>query len=85
MSTNLTLNNAKLFTKYYIVSSRLQSDIETRLAEMGMVVGTVVEVLKKAPLGDPIEIRIKGYKLCIRKTEAEHYNIAPVVDEVTDE
>ena len=41
-----------------------------KLLEMGMVKGTSVEIIKKAPLGDPIEISIRGYSLSIRKNEA---------------
>lgn len=49
------------------------TDIKARFSEMGMVKGTVVTVLKKAPLGDPIEIRVRGYSLCIRAAEAEYF------------
>ena len=40
-----------------------------RLLEMGLLPGTEFTVTKIAPLGDPIEIDMRGYKLCIRKTE----------------
>lgn len=42
-----------------------------RLLDMGVVTGTQLEVVRVAPLGDPIEIRIKGYNLALRKAEAE--------------
>ena len=42
-----------------------------RLLEMGLLVGTPVEVIRFAPLGDPIEIRIRGYNLSLRRHEAE--------------
>ena len=38
---------------------------------MGLLVGTTVELVRFAPLGDPIEIRIRGYNLSLRKHEAE--------------
>lgn len=44
--------------------------IRRRMADMGMVRGTMVEVIKVAPLGDPIEVKIKGYNLSLRKDEA---------------
>lgn len=44
--------------------------IRRRLIDMGAVKETPVEVIKVAPLGDPIEIKIKGYNLSLRKEEA---------------
>ena len=41
-----------------------------RLMEMGLLPGTRVEVRRVAPLGDPIELRLRGYALCIRRAEA---------------
>ena len=42
-----------------------------RLQEMGLTVGTEFSVSKVAPFGDTIEIRLRGYSLCLRKCEAE--------------
>lgn len=42
-----------------------------RLMELGLVAGTKVEVVRFAPLGDPVEIRVRGYNLTLRKHEAE--------------
>lgn len=78
MSTIFSLKNAKLFEKYKIVSCNLLPDIKSRFAEMGLVKGTIVKVIKKAPLGDPIEIEVRGYCLCIRQTEAEHFEVEKV-------
>lgn len=41
-----------------------------RLMDMGLIAGSEVELQQVAPLGDPIEIRIKGYNLSLRKAEA---------------
>lgn len=43
-----------------------------RLLEMGLVRGTTLKVLRKAPLGDPIEVELRGYLLSLRREEAEH-------------
>ena len=43
-----------------------------RLREMGLLNGTRVTLVRTAPLGDPIEIKIRGYHLTLRKAEAEH-------------
>ena len=42
----------------------------TRLREMGMLPGTRVTLVRTAPLGDPIEIQVRGYRLSLRKSEA---------------
>jgi ferrous iron transport protein A len=42
-----------------------------RLMEMGLLNGTAVELVRFAPLGDPVEIKVRGYNLTLRKHEAE--------------
>ncbi len=42
-----------------------------RLMEMGVLTGTRVELIRFAPLGDPLEIRVCGYRLSLRKSEAD--------------
>ena len=50
-----------------------------KLLAMGLLPGTVVEVLRMAPLGDPVELRVRGYQLSLRRAEAEVLEL----DEVT--
>ncbi len=47
-----------------------------RLLEMGLLVGTRVELVRFAPLGDPVEIKVRGYNLSLRKHEAEQIMVA---------
>jgi len=54
-----------------IVKVKGRDAIHRRLLDMGAVSGTPFEVEKKAPLGDPIQIKIMGYHLSLRKYEAE--------------
>lgn len=49
-----------------------------RLIEMGITPGTKITVLKRAPLGDPIEILLRGYSLTIRGTDAEQIQVSEV-------
>lgn len=42
-----------------------------RIMEMGLLVGTPVEVIRFAPLGDPVEIKVRGYHLTLRRHEAD--------------
>jgi ferrous iron transport protein A len=48
-----------------------------RLREMGLLVGTRVMLVRTAPLGDPLEIKLRGYHLTLRKSEAEHVLVDP--------
>jgi ferrous iron transport protein A len=48
-----------------------------RLLEMGLLVGTPVELVRFAPLGDPVEIKVRGYHLTLRKHEAEQIWVRP--------
>ncbi len=48
-----------------------------RLMEMGLLVGTSVELVRFAPLGDPVEIKVRGYNLTLRKHEAELILVRP--------
>ena len=50
--------------------------IRRRLFDMGVTPGAEVFFRKKAPLGDPIEITLRGYELTLRKAEASHVQIA---------
>jgi Fe2+ transport system protein FeoA len=46
------------------------SNVRQRLLEMGLVKGTSIELVRYAPMGDPIEVKVKGYRLSLRKVEA---------------
>lgn len=48
-----------------------------RLLEMGLLVGTPIELVRFAPLGDPVEIKVRGYNLSLRKHEAELVMVRP--------
>lgn len=49
-----------------------------RLREMGILPGTPVTLVRVAPMGDPIEIKVRGYLLTLRKSEADHVIVEPV-------
>ena len=49
--------------------------VHRRILDMGVVSGTQIEVQRVAPLGDPIEIKIKGYNLTLRKEEAANIEV----------
>lgn len=49
-----------------------------RLQEMGLTEGTEFEVVKVAPFGDPVEIDVRGYRLCLRKKETSCFEVEPL-------
>ena len=46
-------------------------NVRRRLLEMGLIKGTTIEVVGFAPTGDPIEVRVRGYRLSLRRLEAQ--------------
>jgi ferrous iron transport protein A len=48
-----------------------------RLLEMGLLVGTPVQLVRFAPLGDPVEIKVRGYHLTLRRQDAEQIFVEP--------
>lgn len=49
----------------------------TRLRELGLVPGTKIRVVRRAPLGDPIEVAVRGSRIAMRRSEARHIEILP--------
>jgi Fe2+ transport system protein FeoA len=64
------LNELKRGEKGRIVKIGGGGSIHRRLLDMGLISGSEVKMERVAPLGDPIEIKIKGYNLSLRKEEA---------------
>lgn len=52
-----------------------EGDTVRRLMDLGLTRGTTVEVVRTAPLGDPIEVRLRGFMLTLRRSEAEHITV----------
>ena len=49
--------------------------VKRRLLDMGITTGVTVKVKKIAPLGDPVDIELRGYELCIRKSDMKNIDI----------
>lgn len=60
-----------------IVGIDIPPDQRGRLLEMGLLAGTPVELVRFAPLGDPVEIKVRGYHLSLRRHEAERVRVRP--------
>jgi Fe2+ transport system protein FeoA len=52
------------------------SPVIKRLLEMGVIPGAPISVIRSAPLGDPIQIRVRGYHLALRRSEAQTITVA---------
>ena len=72
-----TLDLCAVGSRLRVVDVEGEPFVARRLMEMGLVPGTVVEVLRQAPLGDPIEIRLRGYRLTLRRTESALVRVLP--------
>lgn len=62
-----------------IVGYKKEEDLHHRLKELGLVAGTSVLVKRFAPLGDPMEILVRGYSLSLRKHDASKIIVKKVV------
>ncbi|PKK39952.1 Ferrous iron transport protein A [Clostridiaceae bacterium JG1575] len=65
------LDKTPIGTKVTVVKLHGQGAVRRRIMDMGITKGVDVFVRKVAPLGDPMEITVRGYELSIRKSEAE--------------
>lgn len=81
LQSSLTLDKASLNCPYVILSVELPPILQTRFAELGFVRGAVVVVTKRAPLGDPLEVKIMGYSLCARANELKYVTVARADDD----
>ncbi len=60
-----------------VAEIKVPPEHRSRLLEMGLLVGTTVELVRFAPLGDPVEIKVRGYHLTLRKHEADLIFVQP--------
>lgn len=71
-----SLNKLGAGCRGFVVSVTGDADLRRRLLEMGFCNGADVEVIRRAPLGDPIEFRLRGYHLSLREEQAKCVQIA---------
>ncbi|MBE6382243.1 MAG: ferrous iron transport protein A [Lentisphaerae bacterium] len=72
----MTLNELEIGKTAKIVRLNGEGAVKRRIMDMGLTKGTEVTVRKIAPLGDPIEITVRGYELSLRKDEAGKIEVA---------
>ncbi len=71
-----TLKELKVGQSATVVKLHGEGAVKRRIMDMGITKGVVVTVRKVAPLGDPLELNLRGYELSIRKADAEMIEIA---------
>lgn len=76
LSKTMTLTNLPVGAKAKVVAVNGNNAVTKRLMEMGVVPGVSVRVIKSAPFGDPLEIRVRGYHLAMRRSEADAIEVS---------
>ena len=71
-----TLKQAKIVQTVTVVKLHGEGPVKRRIMDMGITRGTAVFVRKVAPLGDPMEVMVRGYELSLRKADTEMIEIA---------
>ena len=66
-----TLKDVKVGENAVVVRLHGEGAVKRRIMDMGLTRGTEVHVRKVAPLGDPMEVTVRGYELSVRKADAE--------------
>lgn len=67
----IPLNKLKVGQKSKVVSLECSGAVRRHISDMGITPGAVVIMRKAAPMGDPLEINVRGYELSLRKSEAQ--------------
>lgn len=67
----MTLGDAKVGTTVVVTKIEGDSAYKRRIMDMGMTKGSELFIRKVAPLGDPVEITVRGYELTVRKADAQ--------------
>ena len=71
----ITLKDAKIGETVKVVKLHGEGAVKRRIMDMGITKSVEIYVRKVAPLGDPLELSVRGYELSIRKSEAEKIEI----------
>lgn len=76
----MTLNELKVGESAKITYVGGKGNLRNHLLDMGLIPRTVVKIIKVAPMGDPIEIRLRGYELTIRLDDAKEIEVETEVE-----
>ncbi len=75
MAPVITLETLPVRTRATVGAPSRTSPVITRLLELGLTPGTAIEVVRRAPFGDPIEVALRGTRLCLRRADAAAFGV----------
>ncbi|HDQ40501.1 MAG TPA: ferrous iron transport protein A [Desulfonatronum sp.] len=78
MAELIGLRQMKINQQARIVAVQAQGDLGRRIREMGLIPGTVITVIGRAPLRDPVALRLLDFTLTLRNNEADHIIVDPL-------
>ena len=73
-----TLKEAKVGSTVKVVKLHGEGAVKRRIMDMGITRGVEVYIRKVAPLGDPVEVNVRGYELSLRKADAEMIEVEEI-------
>ena len=81
----MTLKDLEIGQSAKVIKVGGAGALRQHFLDMGIIPGAVVTLVKYAPMGDPMELRIHGYELTLRKDDAAQIEVEPVSGKQTDE
>lgn len=72
----MTLSEVKAGEQAVVTKLHDNGAVRRRIMDMGITKGTEIKVIKVAPLGDPMELTVRGYELTLRKADADFIEVA---------
>ena len=73
----MTLNDVEIGNSCTVVKLNDVGEMRRRIMDMGITKGATISVRKIAPLGDPIDVTVRGYHLSLRRSDAENIEVVP--------
>ena len=73
--SSMNLRNLRIGQKAKIISVEARGEVNQRIRDMGLIPGTTVSVVGKAPLRDPVALRLSGVTISLRNNEADQINV----------
>jgi len=80
MAQDMCLRKALVNQKLKIRTVSADGELGRRIRDMGLIPGTEVTVIGKAPLRDPVALRLRDFTLTLRNSEADHITVTPLED-----
>ncbi len=76
----MTLDELKIGQTAVICTVGGEGPLRLRLLDMGLIPKTTITLVKRAPMGDPLELRVRGYQLTLRAEDAKNITVEPKED-----